>query len=55
MSVHFRGKCHVVDNIIYMVPCNTKWNKTQPNIVMQGFTRNVDVLSGTAYIHDKIK
>lgn len=36
MSVHFRGACHVTPNVICMVPCETKWNKRQPMLVMKG-------------------
>ncbi len=41
MSVHFRGKCTIVNDIICMCPSATKWNKTQPYLVMQGFCENV--------------
>jgi len=36
MSVHFKGSCYVTDNVVCKVPCETKWNKTQPNLVMKG-------------------
>ena len=52
MSVHFRGKCHIVKHVECHVPCQTKWNAAQPNIVMQGFATAVivDVLNDTANI-----
>ena len=50
MSVHFRGTCMKADNIVCSVPCETKWNKRQPNLVMQGFASEVEVKEGTAYI-----
>lgn len=37
MTVHFRGQCHLAKHLRCLVPCETKWNATQPNIVMQGF------------------
>lgn len=46
MSVHFRNKCHIVDNIDCQVPASTKWNKTQPRVVMQGFARKVRITKG---------
>lgn len=50
MSVHFKGKCTVVDDIICLVPCGTKWRNTQPKIVMQGFAENVIINNNKAVI-----
>lgn len=41
MSVHFRGACSTVDDVECKVPCETKWNKTQPMLVMRGWANNV--------------
>lgn len=41
MSIHFRKSCTVVDNIQCMVPCITKWNKRQPQLVMQGYASEI--------------
>lgn len=41
MSVHFRGKCYTTNNIICLSPCQTKWKKTQPYLVMEGFTTDI--------------
>jgi len=41
MSVHFRGSCMVVDDIVCNVTCETKWRKGQPQLVMQGFCSEV--------------
>jgi hypothetical protein len=40
-SVHHRGKCHMVENIICEVPLESKTNKRQPYAVMQGFTKGL--------------
>lgn len=39
MSFHFKSEpCHIVDDVICNVPCETKWNeKSQPNLVMRGW------------------
>lgn len=38
MSFHFKKEnCIVVSDIICTVPCETKWNKIQPNLVMRGW------------------
>ena len=50
MSVHFRKACIVVDDVICEVKCETKWNKTQPQLVMQGFCESVEILNNKAYI-----
>lgn len=50
MSVHFKNSCMVVQNVICLVPCETKWRKTQPRIVMQGFASRVRFLKDTAII-----
>lgn len=41
MSVHFKGACHVVDEVICYAPCRTKWNNKQPKLVMKGLAREV--------------
>lgn len=41
MSVHFKGACHVTPNVICTVPCETKWNKRQPQLVMKGKCKNI--------------
>lgn len=50
MSIHFRDTCQVVDNVICKAECETKWNKTQPRLVMRGFANNVIIKNGVAYI-----
>ncbi len=50
MTVHFRGKCYTVNNITCDVPCETKWNKRQPYLVMQGFAHTVTIKDNTAHI-----
>jgi len=50
MSVHFRGTCTVVDDIECLVPCETKWNRTQPNLVMRGFAKEVRIRNNKAII-----
>lgn len=50
MSIHFRNTCTVVDNIECKVPCKTKWSKTQPNLRMQGFAKEVIIKNNIATI-----
>lgn len=51
MSIHFRNSCTVVDDIVCNVPCNTKWKKTQPRLVMEGWARVVEIAHGIAFIN----
>jgi hypothetical protein len=50
MSVHFRGACYPVDNVVSMVRIETHRRKTQPRLVMRGWAQGVSVVGGTAYI-----
>jgi hypothetical protein len=50
MSVHFRGKCFVVDDVACDVACETKWRARQPYLVMQGWAHGVDIQDGKARI-----
>lgn len=50
MSVHFNGKCSQVTNIVCKVPCESKFRKRQPFLVMQGWASQVEILNDTAII-----
>ncbi len=41
MTVHFKNTCHSVSDVVCNVPCESKWNKKQPRLVMQGFAEDV--------------
>jgi hypothetical protein len=43
MSVHYRKRCYIVDHIACFTTAFTKWNKTQPRVVMQGWAKRVIV------------
>lgn len=50
MSIHFKKKCTVVDDVICGVPCETKWKSGQPKLVMQGFAKDIQIKDNKAYI-----
>lgn len=50
MSVHFRKQCLIVEDVVCNVPCESKWNKTQPNLVMRGYAADVVIENKRAYI-----
>lgn len=50
MSVHYRGQCMSCKNVVCKVATETKWNKQQPMLVIQGFAKKVEELDGTITI-----
>ena len=50
LTVHYKKQCHFVDNLICKVPTDSKWNKIQPYLVIQGYATEVKVLNNIAYI-----
>lgn len=50
MSVHFKGSCNQVNFIECNVPCETKYNKRQPFLVMQGWATDVTFINDKAII-----
>ena len=54
MTVHFKKQCIVVKDVKCQVPCETKWNKTQPYLIMQGMATNVEIIDNVAYMYIKI-
>lgn len=45
MSVYFNKTCTKVDDVVCEVTSNTKWNKTQPRLVIQGFCKEVVIVA----------
>ena len=41
MSLHIDKTCYKIKNIECQVPCETKWNKTMPNLVMKGKAKEI--------------
>lgn len=50
MTVHFRGKCLPCQNVKCFVPNETKRNKIQPKLVVQGFCESVTIEDEVAVI-----
>ena len=44
MSLHIDKTCYKTKNIECKVPCETKWNKTAPNLVMKGKAVQIEIL-----------
>lgn len=45
-SVHFKGKCYIVDKIVCNPKTESKLNKRQPHVAMQGFSEKVEEKNG---------
>lgn len=44
MSIHYKGACTRVDSVVCEAKNETKRNKTQPRLVIQGFSSNVKIV-----------
>ncbi|WP_435787405.1 hypothetical protein [Clostridium sp.] len=54
MSFHFSNEsCQVVSNIVCDVPSETKWNKTQPNLIMRGWATGYSLENNVITIFNK--
>jgi hypothetical protein len=51
MSVHYKNQCIPCDDVICNVPCETKRNKIQPFLVLQGFAKEVKIENNKVYIN----
>lgn len=50
ISIHYRGQCLLVQNIVCSVPTSGKINKRQPFFVMTGKAHNIVVKDNVAYV-----
>lgn len=50
MTVHFKNKCLPCEDVKCLVPTETKRNKKQPRLVVQGFCKEVIVKNGVAIV-----
>jgi hypothetical protein len=45
LSIHWLGSCRIVDKIECQVPTESKINKRQPKVVMQGFANHITIVT----------
>lgn len=50
ISVHHKGVCHIVDNVVCLVMSKGRIRERQPKFVMTGTCRDVAVIDRVAYI-----
>ena len=51
ISVHFRNKCTQCKDVICYAETETKWNKTQPQLVIRGYASNIELIDNIIYIY----
>lgn len=50
ISVHYRGTCHIVDNVSVSVTTRGKINVRQPKFVVVGEAHNLEIKHNIAYL-----
>jgi hypothetical protein len=50
MTVHYRGTCIPCTRVVCKAACETKYNRSQPRLVMQGFASDVREENGVVVI-----
>jgi hypothetical protein len=50
ISVHYRGACHFVDNVVAKVPTLGRIRKTQPRFVMTGVAKSMTIVEGVSVL-----
>lgn len=50
ISIHYKSKCIIVDNLYCKVITNGKIRKTQPFFVMEGKCKNIEIIDNKAFI-----
>lgn len=53
LTVHFRGKCYSCQDVQCEAPTESKWNKTQPTLVMQGYCNSIEEQDNKIIIKNK--
>lgn len=50
LTLHWKKQCIPIKDIVCNVPVETKWNKQQPLVVLQGFANNIEIINDKAVI-----
>jgi hypothetical protein len=50
LTLHYKGKCHLVKDIRCNVPIETAARKYQPRCVLRGRATRIDIVDEKAYI-----
>lgn len=51
LTLHWNKQCISVKDVVCNVPVETKWNKQQPHVVLQGWATSVVIDGKTATIN----
>jgi len=50
ITIHHRGKCHILDNVIINVPACGEIRKTQPRFVIAGMCNQFDIVDNVGIL-----
>lgn len=50
ITIHYKGVCHIVDNLVYDGKIEGRIRKTQPHWVISGKTSGIEIKNNIAYI-----
>lgn len=51
ISLHYKGACHIVDNLVCNVPTWGRLSKRQPRFVMVGDAAEIQLDNDAAYVY----
>jgi hypothetical protein len=51
LTLHWNNQCISINDVKCNVPLETKWNKTQPRVVLRGFAKEINIIKKVAYIN----
>ena len=50
ISIHFKNKCMRCKDVVCEVPLESKWNISQPNLILRGFCKEIYIENDICYI-----
>jgi hypothetical protein len=51
LTLHWQKQCIPIKDVVCNVPLETKWNKIQPRVVLQGFAEKIEIIENKAFIY----
>jgi hypothetical protein len=51
LTLHWQKQCIPIKDVVCNVPLETKWNKQQPRVVLQGFAEKIEIIENKAFIY----
>ena len=51
LTLHWQKQCIPIKDVVCNVPIQSKWNKQQPRVVLQGFAEKIEIIEQKAFIY----